>query len=279
MGKRFNNFLGLPNISINEADVLIFSVPLEINTTYGHGTKYGPRAILNASCQIEFYDQEIGDELQTFVKIATLKPMSIKSKELVSFYESRYNHKFPIFLGGEHSITPFLIKPFLDRFSNLTVLQVDAHTDLRDKWEGEANSHACAMRRVQELGVQKIVQVGIRSSSLEEQKYINPQNIFWGDQFDVNNVLKCLDENVYLTFDVDGLDASIMPATGTPEPGGISYNKALELLKAVALQKNLIGADFVEFSPIKGIIAYDFLVAKLIYKLICFKAKTLLKQH
>lgn len=172
-----------------------------------------------------------------------------------------------------------MIKPFLDRFPNLTVLQVDAHTDLRDDWKGEVNSHACAMRRVQELGVQKIVQVGIRSSSFEEQKYINPQNIFWGDQFDINKVLNCLEENVYLTFDVDGLDASIMPATGTPEPGGISYNKVLELLGAVALQRNLVGADFVEFSPINGIIAYDFLVAKLIYKLICFKAKTISKQH
>jgi agmatinase len=139
---------------------------------------------------------------------------------------------------------------------------------MRDEWEGSKNSHACAMRRIQELGIKNIVQVGIRNTAKEEQKYLKLENVFWNDKYNIDDILNKLTDDVYLTFDVDGLDASIMPATGTPEPGGLTYNEALEIMKSLMLKKNIVAADFVEFSPIKNIHAYDFIVAKLIFYLI-----------
>ncbi|MDZ4244208.1 MAG: agmatinase [Candidatus Doudnabacteria bacterium] len=264
-----NNFLGIAEGGQEEAEVLVLPVPFEATTSYGHGTKQGPDAIIKASQQVELFDPDLGNELQDLVKITTLKPIANRAE--MAGEAEKFVNKFLISLGGEHSITPELIRPYVKKYSNLSVLQIDAHTDLRDVWEGSKNSHACAMRRIQEQGIDAIVQVGIRNTAKEEQKYVKKENIFWGDKFDVGEVMKRLTHDVYLTFDVDGLDLSIMPATGTPEPGGLSYDQALNLLRAVAREKNLVGADFVELSPIKGIPAYDFLVAKLIYKLISFK--------
>lgn len=263
------NFLGIPGVRTEDAPVVVLPVPFEETTSYGQGTKNGPEAILTASQQVELFDAEIGDEIQNLVKIATLPEVGESAK----FAETAGKHvdKFLISLGGEHSITPELLKPFIKKYPNLSVLQIDAHTDMREEWEGSKNSHACTMRRVQELGVGRIVQVGIRSTAKEEQQYLVKEDIFWGDKFDIDNVLSRLSDNVYLTFDVDGLDVSIMPATGTPEPGGLSYQQALDLMRAVCRKKNVVAADFVELAPIKGMPAYDFLVAKLIYKLIQYK--------
>ncbi|PIP29868.1 agmatinase [Candidatus Jorgensenbacteria bacterium CG10_big_fil_rev_8_21_14_0_10_54_38] len=220
------------------------------------------------------YNPELGEEVQELVKIATLPSVS-GAREDIGETAAKWTDKFLISLGGEHSITPELVKPFLKRYPNLSVLQIDAHTDMRDEWEGSKNSHACAMRRVQELGVRNIVQVGIRNTAKEEQQYLKLENIFLGDTYELNRILTKLTTDVYLTFDVDGLDVSTMPATGTPEPGGLSYRQALEIIKAVAQKKNLVAADFVELSPIKNVPAYDFLVAKLIYSLISYcHAKT-----
>jgi agmatinase len=264
------NFLGIPEIDPEEGQVLILPAPFEETTSYGQGTKHGPRAILAASQQVELFEPELGDELQNLVKIATLPEVS-GSREAIAETARRYFDRFLITLGGEHSITPALIKPYIEKYKNLSVLQIDAHTDMRDEWEGSKNSHACAMRRVQEQGIEKIVQVGIRNTAKEEQWHLNPDNIFWGDRYDLDKVMSRLSEDVYLTFDVDGLDLSIMPATGTPEPGGLSYAQALELMSTVAKRKNLVGADFVELAPIRGMPGYDFLVAKLVFKLISFK--------
>lgn len=264
-----NNFLGIPEIPCSEAQVVILPIPFEQTTSYGKGTRFAPQAIIKASQQVELFI--LGkDEIQNLVKIATA-PFVKGGKKIVSKTVRLYRNKFLISLGGEHSLTPLLVKPFLKKYPNLSVLQIDAHTDMRDKWEGKKDSHACAMRRLQELGIKQIVQVGVRNTAKEEQRFLNPDNIFWGNRFDLNKILAKLDKNVYLTFDVDALDISIMPATGTPEPGGLSYKQALEILKAVTGQKNLVAADFVELAPIKGIPAYDFLVAKLIFKLIGFK--------
>jgi len=220
------------------------------------------------------YNPELGEEVQELVKIATLPSVS-GAREDIGETAAKWTDKFLISLGGEHSITPELVKPFLKRYPNLSVLQIDAHTDMRDEWEGSKNSHACAMRRVQELGVRNIVQVGIRNTAKEEQQYLKLENIFLGDTYELNRILTKLTTDVYLTFDVDGLDVSTMPATGTPEPGGLSYRQALEIIKAVAQKKNLVAADFVELSPIKNVPAYDFLVAKLVYSLISYcHAKT-----
>jgi len=264
-----NNFLGIPKVSPRDAEVLILPVPFEETTSYGQGTKCGPDAIIKASQQVELYDPVLGEELQDLVKISTLKP--VEERENMTLEAAKYLDKFLISLGGEHSITPELLKPYIKKYPNLSILQIDAHTDLKDEWEGSKNSHACAMRRAQEQGIEKIVQVGIRNTAKEEQRYVRKENVFWGSKFDIAEVMKRLGDNVYLSFDVDGLDVSIMPATGTPEPGGLSYDQALDLMEAVSREKNLVAADFVELSPIENMPAYDFLIAKLIYKLISFR--------
>ena len=261
------NFLGIPEVNPNKAQVVVLPVSFEETTCFGQGTVAGPKAIVEASRQIELFNPELGEEIQELVKIATLSDVGGGRKEIRKVV-AKWTNKFLISLGGEHSITPELIKPFFKKYPNLSVLQIDAHTDMRDRFENSKNSHACAMRRVQELGIKKIIAVGIRSTAKEEQPYLKLKNIFWGDKYKISQILDKLTDDVYLTFDVDGLDISIMPATGTPEPGGLSYNQALEILKAVMQKKNIIAADFVELSPIKNVPAYDFLVAKLIYSLI-----------
>lgn len=262
-----DNFLGIPEVKPEAAQAVILPVPFEETTSFGQGTRGGPAAILNASQEVELFDPELGDELQNRVQIATLPAAAGRGGAEAAMFAD----KFLVSLGGEHSITPGLIKPFFEKYPDLSVLQIDAHTDMRDEWEGSKDSHACAMRRVQELGIRNIVQVGIRNTAKEEQRYLVKENIFWGGKFDIDSVLSKLSNNVYLTFDVDGLDVSIMPATGTPEPGGLSYQQAIDLVRAVCQNKNVVAADFVELAPIKGVPAYDFLVAKLIYKLIQFK--------
>jgi len=264
------NFLGIPEVNPAEARVVVLPVPFEETTSYGQGVAAGPEAIIAASRQVELYNLELGDEIEELVKITTV-PSVNGGREVIEEMAAKWTDKFLISLGGEHSITPHLIKPLLKKYPDLSVLQIDAHTDMRDKWEGSKNSHACAMRRVQELGVKNIVQVGIRNTAKEEQQFLRQKNIFWGGKYKLEQILDKLTDDVYLTFDVDGLDISIMPATGTPEPGGLTYSQVLEIIKATAQKKNLVAADFVELSPIKNIPAYDFLVAKLIYSLISYK--------
>jgi agmatinase len=264
------NFLGIPEIDPKEAQVIVMPVPFEKTTSYGHGTKFGPEAIIKASRELEWYDEEIGRDLQEIVRISTIKPVK-GNLEAITKAATRNADKFLVSLGGEHSITPALLKPFAVRYPDLSVLQIDAHTDMREEWDGSKNSHACAMRRVKDQGISNIVQVGIRNTAKDEPPQLNQDNIFRGDRFELDKVMEKLGREVYLTFDVDGLDISIMPATGTPEPGGLSYGQALELIKAVAQRKHLVGADFVELAPIKKMPAYDFLVAKLVYKLIRYK--------
>jgi N1-aminopropylagmatine ureohydrolase len=262
-------FLGIPPLEPADAQALILPVPFEETTSYGIGTANGPAAIIDASRQVELYNPELGEELQELIKIATM-PAVQGGLEAITTAVTAWTDKLVISLGGEHSITSFLVKPFLERYPNLSVLHIDAHTDMRDTWEGSKFSHACALRRVQELGLSTIVQVGIRNTAKEEQQYLNQDNIFWGNEYDLEKILNKLTEDVYLTFDVDGLDASVMPATGTPEPGGLSYNQALEIIKSVSSRKHLVAADFVEFSPIRNIPAYDFIIAKLIYSLLSY---------
>lgn len=261
------NFLGIPEIDPAEARAVIMPVPFEETTSYGIGTASGPEAIIDASRQIELYIPELKDELQELLAIATVSKVTGDLGAITST-AADWADKLLVTIGGEHSITPALIKPFYKKYPKLSVLHIDAHTDMRDEWEGLKNSHACALRRVQEQGIETIVQVGIRNTAKEEQQFLNLDNIFWGDQYELDQILDKLSDDVYLTFDVDGLDASVMPATGTPEPGGLSYAQALEIIRGVTLNKNLVAADFVEFSPIKNIPAYDFMVAKLIFSLL-----------
>lgn len=269
-----DNFLGIPKIAPEDAKVLILPVPLEATVSFGGGTKGGPAEILEASKQVELYDHELGYEVNEKVKIATLpaiefkEPDAEKAQKTISEMVAPYIDKFVLSLGGEHSITPALVGEYQKKYPDLSILYFDAHTDMREEWEGSKWSHACAARRCQAGGVKNIVWVGIRNTSLSEQPYINKEQVNYGDKYDLKKILSQLSPNVYISFDVDCLDISIMPATGTPEPGGIVWNQAMEILEAVTREKNVVGADVVEYAPVTGLHGYGFLVAKLAFKLI-----------
>lgn len=281
-----NNLFYLPKgfSSLKNSNVVVVPFGFEKSVTYGRGAGRGPAAIIEASQQVELFDEELWQETYKKVGIATLKAI----KSVNSFSEAGEQiqqlierilkiKKFPIVLGGEHSITLFIVGEFKKRFGDFSILQFDAHADLRDGYLGQPYSHAAAMRRCLDLPDINLVQIGVRSISNEnDELYFWESNqgrikTFWAkdkEKWDIKEITGALKENIYLTFDVDVLDSSIMPSTGTPEPGGLSWYETLDILRAVAKNKKIIGADFVELAPIKGFNAPNFLVAKLIYKLI-----------
>ena len=269
--------------------VIIFPVPYEATTTYKTGTKEGPGAIINASKNMELYDEELS--FSPFeVGIHTLHELEpdishpSKTIEHVADVVLPYvkNNKFAILLGGEHSLSYGMVKAYREKYPKLSVLQIDAHADLRESYQGSEWSHACAMRKVSELC--PVVQIGIRSISEEEAEYIKEKKskVFYAKDLSgtawIKDVVELLSDDVYLTVDMDGLDPSLMPAVGTPEPGGLNWYQILELLKALCGKKNVVGADFVELSPIPGFVAPDFLVGKLVYKLIGYKFEKEIKK-
>jgi agmatinase len=187
-------------------------------------------------------------------------------------------NKFPLVLGGEHSITPGSIKPFVEKCDQLTILHFDAHADLREEYNGEKFSHACAIKRCLDFKNVKVVSFGVRNLSAEEMKFYNNNRkrieIFWAKDkkdWNMNKISEIfLNKNVYITFDVDGFDSSIMPATGTPEPGGFMWDDVIPIIKTVCKNSNIVGADINELAPIKNFDSYNFLVAKLIYKILSY---------
>jgi len=260
---------------------VIFPVPLERTTTYEHGTRNGPAAILKASQNMELYDEELELEPYKEIGIHTLPPIDTMDGTLDEVITELFtaqcglmdDDKFPVALGGEHSLTPPLVSAVTKKYKNLSVLQIDAHADLRDEYQGNPASHACAMRRVIEFC--PAVQVGIRSLSIEEAQAIPHlrTKIYWANDIVraplkawIAKVLADLSPNVYLTIDLDGFDPSIIPATGTPEPGGLDWHQVTSLVRAVAQHKKIVGMDVVELLPQPGEHASDFLAAKLIYK-------------
>ncbi len=275
------NFLGVSDQSFNNAKVVILPVPYDGTTSYRAGTRDGPKAIINASRFMEHYDVETKKTISDlgFFTLDELEPSSNSAEETIMRVQEVVQDilnakKFPIVIGGEHSITLGVVRAFSNLYKNLTILQIDAHSDLRDEWEGSKYSHACVMRRCSEIA--KIIQVGIRSVSEEEMDFITATKkikTFFGNVFDINDVLDSLTDNVYITIDVDGLDPSIMPSTGTPEPDGLFWKQVLELISAVGKKKNVIGIDLVELAPIPGNVAPDFLAAKLLYKSIGYCVK------
>jgi agmatinase len=278
-----DNFGGLSEEDslYEKARAVIFPIPLERTTTYEHGTRNGPAAILAASRNMELYDEELESETYKDIGIATAPPIDTMDGTLdeviteifTAQCEFLEDGKFPVALGGEHSLTPPLVAAVAKKYKNLSVLQIDAHADLRDEYQGNPNSHACAMRRVVEIC--PAVQVGIRSLSVEEAE-IAPKlktSIYWAKDIAraplkswVPKVIADLSANVYLTVDLDGFDPSIVPATGTPEPGGLDWYQVISLIQAVASHKKIVGMDVVELLPQPGDHASDFLAAKLIYK-------------
>jgi len=266
------NFLGLDEQNYETAKVAVFPVPYNSTTYWKSGTKEGPQALIEASRHIELYDLETKKNLvETGIfTLPFLEPSKNSPEETMERIEKAVSQilrdkKFLFMLGGEHSITFGAVSAFAKENKDFSVLQIDAHSDLRDEFEGTKFHHACVMKRIKDLGI-SITQVGIRSSSADDQF----ENVFFAPDLPIDKIIATLKEKVYLTFDLDGLDPSIMPATGTPEPGGLGWYETLNLIREVAKQRKIIGADVVELDPIPGMHAPDFLAAKLVYKIISY---------
>ncbi len=279
-----DNFLGIEEVAHEDAQVFILPIPLEATVSYGKGTGKGPRAIITASQQVELYDHELGYEVNEKVKIKTLPFVDFPdglnfdnaetAQPIIAKAVEPLTDKFVLSLGGEHAITPALVSEYKKKYPDLSILYFDAHTDMREELDNTKWSHACAARRCQDNhDIKNIVWVGTRNTSLGEQQYINKDQVNYGNTYDLKKILSQLSDNVYISFDVDVFDVSTMPATGTPEPGGISWYQAMEIFEAVTRAKNVVGADIAECSPIPtpGFHGYDFLVAKLAFKLIGYK--------
>ena len=281
-----NGFLGIDNKFNFKEKVVIVPFGLEKTVSYGRGTKNGPKEIIKASHQVELYDEELNCEPYKKIGIKTLKPFKIDKnikkalKKMSDVNEKILSKKlFPMTFGGEHSITPGCIGPFVKRHKNLCLLHFDAHADLRESYNGEKFSHASAIKRCLDHKNVSLISFGIRNISKNEISYLKKNssriNIFWAKDkanWNLNKFKKIIkNKTVYLTFDVDGLDSSIMPATGTPEPGGLLWEETLNIIKMATKNSNIVGADINELSPIKGFNSYNFLVAKLAYKILSYK--------
>ena len=278
-------FLGYDAVQDIKSKVVVVPFGLEKTVSYGGGTKNGPKEIIKASHQVELFDEELNKEPYKEIGIKTLKPFSIKKKIDKALDQlSKINEKiisknqFPLVLGGEHSITPGSIKPFVNKYEQLTLLHFDAHADLRESYQGEKFSHASAIKRCLDYKNVNVVSFGVRNLSKPEMDFYNKNRnrveIFWGKDkrnWDLSLLNKFFEnKTVYITFDVDGLDASIMPATGTPEPGGLLWEDVLPIIKKVCQISNIVGADINELAPIKNFDCYNFLVAKLAYKILSY---------
>jgi agmatinase len=285
-----HTFLGLDESAgdFSTASAVIFPVPYESTTSYGGGTRVGPGAIVDASRYIELYDQELDCEAGALVGIHTLPaleltragatPAMAELREAYARVAEVSGDRFLMMLGGEHSVSSPAILAQADRHAErITVLQMDAHADLRPQYEGTPNSHASAMARV--LDRADVVAVGIRAVSSEEMEVhrgADGSTIIWADEMWENDrwmdrALEALGPKVYLTFDVDYFDPKYVPSTGTPEPGGGDWYRTLKFLKRVYQEREVVAADVVELAPTPGLHAPDFLVAKLVYKLISYR--------
>jgi agmatinase len=265
------------------ARVAILPVPLDRTTSYVPGTRNGPHEILVASSHLELWDEETGTDIHG-IGLYTLPEMEFPFASMDEVMaairrvagELVDRGKFPVVLGGEHSITPPVVAAAAARYAGLSVLQLDAHADLRDVYMGTPHNHACAMRRVLEYA--RTTQVGIRSLSAEEAQAIPtlPTEVFYdfsmrSDPDWIDRIVDSLSEHVYITVDVDAFDPAIMPATGTPEPGGLSWYEMLEILRRVIEARTVVGCDVVELAPQPGNVAPTFMCAKLIYKILSYR--------
>lgn len=286
------NFLAIEDeySAYDTSRVAILPMPYEHTVSYGGGTKDGPEAILEASHYVEFFDEETKREVYKEFGITTLEPLALDGKNDSAALEDIYlatksilnNQKFFIGLGGEHTISQATIAAHAERFPNLSILQIDAHSDLRAEYQGNKFSHASVMARVCEfIDPHRVVQIGIRAQCIEEAEFIQSRGVntlyaheiragkytkllkYWDDY-----AIEQLSENVYVTFDVDGLDPSIMPATGTPEPNGMFWHETMVLLRKLGQRKNVVGCDVVELAPMAGLHHPNLTTAKLVSKMI-----------
>lgn len=276
------NFGDLPkeNSQLKNSKIVILPVPYDGTSTWGKGADKGPAAILEASANMELYDIETDSEVYK-KNIFTAKPVTEKSspekmvKKVKQAAENFLNqNKFIVTIGGEHSVTPGVVGAYAEKYNKLSVLQLDAHSDLRPEYHGSKYSHASAMARVRELC--PIVQVGIRSMDIIEKPFLEKGRVFFAENIYnktdwMDKAIAKLTEQVYISIDLDVFDTSVLPSTGTPEPGGLGWYQVLEFLKKAVKQKNVVGFDIVELCPNKYERSSDFLAAKLIYKLLAYK--------
>jgi agmatinase len=278
-------FLGIDNKSNRKENVVVIPFGLEKTTSYGGGTNNGPKEIIKASYQVELFDDDLNKEPYRHIGIKTLNPFPIK-KNIVKALKQIENinkllldkKKFPLILGGEHTLTVGAIRPFVKKFGKICLLHFDAHADLRNSYNKNKFSHASAIRRCLDNPNISVISFGIRNISSTEILFLKKNKkrikIFWAknkSSWNLKQFKKIIrNKKVYLTFDVDGLDSSLMPATGTPEPGGLFWNETIKIIKIAAQSSQIVGADINELSPIKGFNCYNFLVAKLAYKIISY---------
>jgi agmatinase len=279
-------FLGVEheNSALHKAAFLLLPVPYEATTSYKKGARFGPKAFLEASAQVELWDEELGFEtwqlgIHTAPAFepqpspeASLAKVKAAVRDLTPFGK-------PVFIvGGEHTLTGAIVPVFAERYRDLSVLQIDAHADLRDEYEGTPLSHACALRPVPE--VCPLVQVGIRSVGPEEKRYVNAGSVrtFLAHETRdmarlIPQVLSSLSKTVYITIDLDGFDPSVFPGVGTPQPGGLGWYEGLDLLRAVIQSRKIVGVDLMELCPLQDNNISEFNAAKLAYRLMGYIAK------
>lgn len=289
-----NGFLGVPQEYIDkgylqnydDAKVIVVPFGLEKSVSYGSGTKNGPRAIIEASPQIELFDEEFWCEPFLQFGVLTMKAPKIDKSSVAKSLEQLEKitdkilqaQKFPLILGGEHSITAGSIRPFVKKYPDLAILHFDAHADLRDGYDGEYFSHASALRRVMDNPISTLISCGIRNISASEIPFLeaNSKRIkihFAKDKknWNIQEIVAPLKGRpVFLTFDIDGFDSGIMQATGTPEPGGMQWDDALEIIRQASKICNIVGSDVVELAPVKYLHSCDFLASKLCYKILSY---------
>lgn len=276
------NYGGLDNefSAYADAKIVVLPVPYDGTSTWIKGADKGPDAILEASANMELYDIETDSEVYT-QGIATVEPVTeASSPEAMSAeVEKRVDtilkdKKFPVLLGGEHSVSIGAFRAFAKHYDNFSVLQLDAHSDMRSEYEESTHNHACVMARAKEVAT--VAQVGIRSSCIDEKVNIDPDRIFYGYELKESatwmyDVSEKLNDNVYITIDLDVFDPAYMPSTGTPEPDGMNYREVINFLKLINERHNIIGLDVVELCPNKINKAPDFLAAKLIYQILSMR--------
>lgn len=274
------NFGGIeqPYTSLKDATFVVLPIPYDLTSTYQSGSRKGPSAILEASCHMELYDEELSKETYRagIHTCAPLEAIATGPEEMIASIREAVLDvldlgKIPVILGGEHSITIGAVLAMRERYQEMTVLQFDAHADMRESYQKSRYSHACVGRRIMEIF--PLLQMGVRSMSAEEAEFIASNRV---RSFSVEviresgrkweSILQDLCGDVYISIDVDVFDPSIMPSTGTPEPGGIHWHEMLSILREVCSRSRVRGFDIVELSPIPGIVAPDFLTAKLAYR-------------
>jgi N1-aminopropylagmatine ureohydrolase len=279
---RAKRFGALPPVysSASDAKIVVVPVPYDGTSTWVKGADKGPQAILDASVHLEFYDIETDSEvyrhgIHTDVPVDDL---ASPDRMIAAVKQRVRNHlereKFTVVIGGEHSVSIGAVAAHASPFPGMTVLQLDAHSDLRDTYEGSRFNHACVMARVKELC--PVVQVGIRSMDISEKPALDPERVFFAKDLHggvnwMDRVVEKLTDQVYITIDLDVFDPAVVPSTGTPEPGGLLWHDVLGLLRGVCRQRTVVGFDVVELCPVEGSWAPNFLAARLIYQLLSYR--------